>query len=98
MVSLHYAFLDIADQFFLTDEIKRERDFYRSRGLPCPKDIPPNAADNEDDKMLGDQIAEVDYHRMDEQVCINHSHSFEEELYTLPHKILRRKRKFSLAH
>lgn len=52
------------------NEIKRERDFYRSRGLPCPKDIPPNAADADEDKMLGDQIAEVDYHRMDEQVNI----------------------------
>lgn len=50
------------------DEIKREREFYRMRGLPCPKDIPPNAGEVEEDKGAPDQHAESDYHRQDEQV------------------------------
>jgi hypothetical protein len=50
------------------DEIKREREFYRMRGLPCPKDIPPNAGEVEEDKAAPDQHAESDYHRQDEQV------------------------------
>jgi polycomb group RING finger protein 3 len=50
------------------DEIKREREFYRIRGLPCPKDIPPNAGELEEEKTAPDQHAESDYHRQDEQV------------------------------
>jgi polycomb group RING finger protein 3 len=50
------------------DEIKREREFYRMRGLPCPKDIPPNAGELEEEKTASDQHAESDYHRQDEQV------------------------------
>ena len=50
------------------DEIKREREFYRMRGLPCPKDIPPNAGELEEEKSTPDQHAESDYHRQDEQV------------------------------
>jgi polycomb group RING finger protein 3 len=50
------------------DEIKREREFYRMRGLPCPKDIPPNAGEIEEEKAAPDQHAESDYHRQDEQV------------------------------
>jgi polycomb group RING finger protein 3 len=50
------------------DEIKREREFYRVRGLPCPTDIPPNAGELEEEKSAPDQHAESDYHRQDEQV------------------------------
>lgn len=50
------------------DEIKREREFYRARGLPCPKDILPNAGDVEEEKATADAHAESDYHRTDEQV------------------------------
>ena len=53
--------------FSLTDELKREREFYRSRGEVCPKDL-PQAQDEEmpqqDDKAIND----TDYHRLDEQV------------------------------
>jgi hypothetical protein len=38
------------------------------RGLPCPKDIPPNAGELEEEKSTPDQHAESDYHRQDEQV------------------------------
>lgn len=50
------------------DETKREREFYRARGLPCPKDILPNAGEVEEDKVNTDTHAESDYHRADEQV------------------------------
>jgi len=52
------------------NEIKREREFYRMRGLPCPKDIPPNAGELEEEKSTPDQHAESDYHRQDEQVNV----------------------------
>ena len=53
---------------FFLDEIKREREFYRSRGLPYPKDILPNPGEAQDDKANADAHAESDYHRTDEQV------------------------------
>jgi len=52
----------------IPDEIKREREFYRARGLPCPKDILPNAGEVEEEKANADAHAESDYHRTDEQV------------------------------
>lgn len=63
-------FLDFAD------EIKREREFYRARGLPCPKDVLPNAGEVEDEKASADAHAEADYHRADEQVKYNFQTSF----------------------
>lgn len=54
--------------YLFLDEIKREREFYRARGLPCPKDILPNAAEVEEEKATADAHAESDYHRADEQV------------------------------
>lgn len=54
--------------YFVVDETKREREFYRARGLPCPKDILPNAGEVEEDKVNADTHAESDYHRADEQV------------------------------
>nr|CAD7256528.1 unnamed protein product [Timema shepardi] len=52
------------------DEMKREREFYRKRNLPCPKDVPPNAGDAEEEKPAMDAHAESDYHRQDEQVNV----------------------------
>lgn len=54
----------------MIDEMKREREFYRMRGLPCPKDIPPNSGSIEEEKTQQEQVAELDFHRMDEQVSI----------------------------
>ena len=50
------------------DELKREREFYRSRGVACPKDIPVNLS--EMDGAVGEEAkhTESDYHRLDEQV------------------------------
>lgn len=58
----------ICDEF--PDEINREKEFYRVRGLPCPKDIPPNPGDVDEDKSMSDVHAESDYHRQDEQVNV----------------------------
>lgn len=63
-----YIINNIFDLIFFLDEIKREREFYRARGLPCPKDILPNAGDVEEEKATADAHAESDYHRTDEQV------------------------------
>nr|CAD7423358.1 unnamed protein product [Timema monikensis] len=52
------------------NEMKREREFYRKRNLPCPKDVPPNAGDAEEEKPAMDAHAESDYHRQDEQVNV----------------------------
>ncbi|CAG2055994.1 unnamed protein product [Timema podura] len=52
------------------NEMKREREFYRKRNLPCPKDVPPNAGDAEEEKPAMDAHAESDYHRQDEQIDI----------------------------
>lgn len=50
------------------DEIKREREFYRIRGLPYPKEVPAGT-EVDDDKIAQDQAAaDSDYHRADEQV------------------------------
>lgn len=38
------------EMFSVSDEIKREREFYRARGLPCPKDILPNAGEVEEER------------------------------------------------
>lgn len=48
------------------DELKRERDFYRARNLPCPKDAALAA-----DKPGADEPEQpdnTDCHRKDEQV------------------------------
>ncbi|XP_050499446.1 polycomb group RING finger protein 3 [Diabrotica virgifera virgifera] len=51
------------------DETAREKDFYRQRGLPYPKDIPLTNGDvNGDDNHADASHAENDYHRQDEQV------------------------------
>lgn len=51
----------------ISDEINREREFYRKRNLPYPKEVPLDNAKvkEEDSKEKG---AESDYHRFDEQV------------------------------
>lgn len=63
----------------ISDEIKREREFYRARGLPCPKDILPNAGEVEEEKANADAHAESDYHRTDEQVIISHQQIYLQE-------------------
>lgn len=52
------------------NELKREQEFYRIRGLPCPKDLLPNGTELEPEKPVVEQVAEADFHRMDEQVNV----------------------------
>lgn len=52
----------------LSDESRRERDFYKSRNMPCPKDITQNHED--DNEKVMEAHAESDFHRLDEQVNV----------------------------
>lgn len=52
------------------DEIRREKEFYRLRGLPCPKDNQLNPNETEEPNKNNDVHAENDYHRQDEQVNV----------------------------
>lgn len=53
------------------DETKREREFYRKRNLPNPKDLPQNQSDvDETADKLNEAHLESDYHRQDEQVNV----------------------------
>ncbi|KAM0725933.1 Polycomb group RING finger protein 3 [Formica fusca] len=79
------------------NEIKRERDFYRARGLACPKDILPNAGEVEEERANADAHAESDYHRTDEQVnvcleCMNAS------LKTLKRRFIRCSAQATITH
>lgn len=38
--------------------------------MPCPKDIPPNPGELDEEKNVADVHAESDYHRQDEQVNV----------------------------
>ncbi|XP_058835499.1 polycomb group RING finger protein 3 [Topomyia yanbarensis] len=51
----------------MENEMQREREFYKSRNLPCPKDMPQMQQDSDD---RANELAhqEADYHRLDEQV------------------------------
>lgn len=61
----------------LSDEITREREFYNSRNLPCPKDVPQDNKEIEEESKLNEAHQESDFHRMDEQVnlCLECSNS-----------------------
>lgn len=47
----------------------RERDFYKNRNLPNPKDLPQNTEDESFDR-LNETHVESDFHRQDEQVNV----------------------------
>jgi len=53
------------------NELRRERDFYRLRGLSCPKDIPINLSEAETAAVSGgNDPTDNDQHRLDEQVNV----------------------------
>lgn len=52
----------------MENEMQREREFYKSRGIPCPKDMPQ--VHESDDKANEQAHQEADYHRQDEQVNV----------------------------
>lgn len=64
----YISFKILIEYLSILDEIKREREFYRARGLACPKDILSNAGEIEEERANADAHAESDYHRTDEQV------------------------------
>jgi len=57
-----------------TDEYTREREFYKDKGIPCPKDVEVEEkaleaeAANTEDGQEEAQHTDADYHRFDEQV------------------------------
>lgn len=59
---------------YFLDEIKREKEFYRLRDLPYPKDIPALGSEPEAEKPPANGVAECDFHRMDEQVLKSLKH------------------------
>lgn len=63
-----YIFTLLCCNFNFLDEAKREKEFYHSKGLACPKDIIQNN-DQIDVKKAPDEVVnDVDLHRYDEQV------------------------------
>ncbi|KAK7595174.1 hypothetical protein V9T40_001607 [Parthenolecanium corni] len=70
------------------NEINREREFYRKRNLPYPKEVPLDNAKvkEEDSKEKG---AESDYHRFDEQVNISLECIASDHLKSLKRKYIR---------
>ncbi|KAL1130139.1 hypothetical protein AAG570_013077 [Ranatra chinensis] len=77
------------------NELKRERDFYRMRGLPCPKDIPQPAGDIEEEKPPNQ--VEADFHRMDEQVNIG-LECMTNNLKSLKRKFIRLSSQATITH
>lgn len=79
----------------ITDEIKQEREFYRLRGLPCPKDVPIAGSDLEE-KSIMDAHAESDYHRHEEQVHLEMV--IGENMKSLPRKFIRCSSQATITH
>ncbi|GFY58362.1 polycomb group RING finger protein 3 [Trichonephila inaurata madagascariensis] len=53
------------------NEVRRERDFYKRRGMPYPKTIPNNCIEKEaGSQSSSSKVEDNDYHRSDEQVNI----------------------------
>jgi polycomb group RING finger protein 3 len=50
--------------------MKREREFYKGRNIPCPKDVPQVLENDEALDKLNEAHQETDYHRQDEQVNV----------------------------
>ena len=67
-----YSYRPNFESFFchLLEEMNRERDFYRARNLPCPKDVPMVQENDDVEKKLNEAHQESDYHRQDEQVTL----------------------------
>ncbi|EEB18481.1 Polycomb group RING finger protein, putative [Pediculus humanus corporis] len=77
------------------NEMKQEREFYRLRGLPCPKDVPVAGSDLEE-KSIMDAHAESDYHRHEEQVHLEMV--IGENMKSLPRKFIRCSSQATITH
>lgn len=76
--------------------MKREREFYKSRNLPNPKDQPQNIEDDAFDR-LNETHVESDYHRQDEQVnvCLE---CMDNNLSSLKRRFLRCSSQTTITH
>ncbi|CAO1415267.1 unnamed protein product [Diamesa serratosioi] len=68
------------------DEMNREREFYKARNLPCPKDV-PIVAETEIEQKVNDP--HQDYHRLDEQVNLCLECNTSSNLKTLKRRYIR---------
>ena len=77
------------------DEMQREREFYKSRNLPCPKDMPQ--VHDSDDKANEQAHQEADYHRQDEQVnvCLE---CISDKLRNLKRRFIRCSSQITITH
>jgi len=72
------------------NEINREREFYKARNLPCPKDVPQENKETDDmETKLNEAHQESDYHRMDEQVNLCLECSTNSNLKNLKRRFIR---------
>lgn len=75
--------------------MQREREFYKSRNLPCPKDMPQ--VHDSDDKANEQAHQEADYHRQDEQVnvCLE---CISDKLRNLKRRFIRCSSQITITH
>lgn len=66
--------------------MNREREFYKARNLPCPKDV-PIVAETEIEQKVNDP--HQDYHRLDEQVNLCLECNTSSNLKTLKRRYIR---------
>ncbi|CRK97202.1 CLUMA_CG010599, isoform A [Clunio marinus] len=72
------------------NELNREREFYKSRNMTCPKDIPQDTKEaDEMESKLNEAHQESDYHRMDEQVNLCLECSASSNLKNLKRRFIR---------
>ncbi|XP_049286007.1 polycomb group RING finger protein 3 [Anopheles funestus] len=79
----------------MDNEMQREREFYKMRNLPCPKDIPQ--VHDSDDKANEQAHQEADYHRQDEQVnvCLE---CISDKLRNLKRRFIRCSSQITITH
>ncbi|XP_040354560.2 polycomb group RING finger protein 3 isoform X3 [Ixodes scapularis] len=82
------------------NEIKRERDFYRRKGLPCPKVHTPGMLSEKDagSKASSSKEDEADCHRSDEQVNILLESSDSVQLKQMRRKFIRCSAQATITH
>jgi hypothetical protein len=67
-ISLFQSCSHALTYLLITDEMKREKEFYRHRGLTCPKDMLVNNDEIDNRKNMDEASNDADFHRFDEQV------------------------------
>lgn len=82
----------------MSDEIEREREFYRSRVMPYPKSNPNLIKMLKDGANLSHQCTSENYHRDDEQIGIELLTSSEELLKQIKAKYIRCSSQLTINH